>query len=79
MTSRVGKLEVRIADIDPIGDHLEIKVKQDFENQYFQSLQHEEGEGYLKLRISLDTAIKLAEFIDREVEELAIKKMRVGV
>jgi hypothetical protein len=79
MTTKLGKLEVRVADSEPIGDHLEIKLKQEFDNQYFQSLQHVDGEGYLKLRISLDTAIKLAEFIDREIEELAIRKMRVGV
>jgi hypothetical protein len=77
--TRLGKLEVRIADLEPIGDHLEIKVHQEYLNQLFQVQQDGEGEGYLKLRISLETAIKLAEFIDREMDELMDSKMRVGV
>ena len=77
--AKLNNIEVRIANIISVGDHLEIKVEQDFPNQFFQSQQAEEGKGYLKLRLSLDTAIQLAEFIDREMDELVKEKMGVIV
>jgi hypothetical protein len=72
--TKINNLQVRIANLKSIGDHLELKVTNTFENQFFKI----EGDS-IYVRLTLDTAIQLAEFIDREMEELVKEKMGVVV
>jgi hypothetical protein len=71
---KINNIDIRVANIKSVGDHFEIKVKQEFDNQFY-----EVTEAGLKLRISLDTALKLVEFIDREMDDIVKERMGVGV
>jgi hypothetical protein len=72
--TKLNNLNARIANLESIGDYLELRVSNEFDNQFFKV-----ENGTLYLRLSLDTAIRLAEFIDREMDEIVNKKMGVGV
>jgi hypothetical protein len=63
---KIGKLSVRIAEHETIGDHVEIRVQNSETEEYFV---YDEITDTVKLRLTKDTALKLSQFIDETVEE----------
>jgi hypothetical protein len=63
---KIGKLSVRIAEHETIGDHVEIRVQNTETQEFFV---YDEVTDTVKLRLTKDTALRLSQFIDETVEE----------
>jgi hypothetical protein len=76
----IGKLDVSV-DVNPkLEEHFLIKVRNvlDTENEKMLEYFNVDSEGELRLRLTLETALKLSQFIDEEIEKLREEKLGYG-
>ena len=73
---RIGKLQARLASHLKIGDHFEIKVQNTEKEELFV---YNKATDSIKLRISLETALQLAQFIDEEMDQIITDEMGTTV
>ena len=73
---KIGKLNVRVANTAVIGDHFEIKVTNTDTLELFK---YDPNTDTVKLRISLETALQLAQFIDEEFDQIISDEMGTSV
>lgn len=74
MSKKIGALKVQLATSPTIGEHITIEISNTKFKEYFTG-----DEDNVKIRISLDTAGKLVDFIDEALEELAMAEMKGNV
>lgn len=78
---QIGKLEVDLDVAPKLDEHFVIKVKNvvDSDAKVVKEFFTVDSEGELRLRLTLETALKLSQFIDEEIEKLREEKLGYGM
>jgi hypothetical protein len=73
---KINNIDLKVTEHPTIGEHFILEVKNTHNKQFIVIDAENES---VKIRLSLDTVLKMAQFIDEYFDEVIKTKMEIGV